>query len=161
MSLTSFVINLSSVFKDAVFSLDISPEHNKETLALTDNEPPEIFQPQIVEDNLIYGGRPVLVFQTQDKGSGIDHYEVRIGAGGFIRAESPYPLDKKAIGSVVYVRAIDRAGNERTVNVRPETREAEQSVSPILLGVFAGVVIVSVVSLYRWRKRSRHYYTRY
>ena len=44
--------------------------------AKEDRDPPEDFLPEVASDLSIFEGKYFLVFATQDKGSGIDHYEV-------------------------------------------------------------------------------------
>jgi hypothetical protein len=84
-----------------------------------DIELPEPFLPEITEDQNIFDGKWFLVFVTQDKGSGIDHYEVqesrreKIENGKWITAESPYVLKDQKLKSWIYVKAVDKAGNER------------------------------------------------
>jgi hypothetical protein len=90
-------------------------------LAVKDNEPPESFIPSIGNDPTIFNGNYFLVFSTQDKGSGIDHYEVKEGYfGRYNIAESPYLLNDQALDNRIYVKAVDKNGNEivMTVNAR-------------------------------------------
>jgi|SRR3989344_1874919 len=85
----------------------------------TDAEPPEDFTPVITSDPNIFDGKYFLVFATQDKASGIDHYEVREGRWGWFReAESPYLLKHQQLNRDVYIKAIDNIGNER-VSILP------------------------------------------
>ena len=79
-----------------------------------DIEPPEDFRPVVASNPNVFDGEYFLVFATQDKGSGIDRYEVREGRWGFFReVESPYLLKYQRLDRDVYVKAIDNAGNER------------------------------------------------
>ena len=73
----------------------------------------------IVSDPTIFGGKHFLVFATQDKGSGIDHYEVReVWWGWFRIAESPYLLQNQRLDTKITLKAIDKNGNERTSTVK-------------------------------------------
>jgi hypothetical protein len=81
----------------------------------TDNEPPETFMPEIASSPDIFDGQWFLVFATQDKISGIDHYEVKEGWGGFNVAESPYLLKNQNLDKKISVKAVDKNGNERTI----------------------------------------------
>lgn len=90
---------------------------SKETLV--DTEPPEDFTPIITNNPLFFEGQNVLIFGTQDKMSGIEHYEVREGEWGrFVRAESPYLLKYQSLDRKIFVKAIDRAGNGRLAILR-------------------------------------------
>ncbi len=79
-----------------------------------DIDSPESFVPEIARDSTIFDGKWFLVFSTQDKGSGIDHYEVREGEWGWFRvSESPYLLKHQSLDRKIFVKAIDKVGNER------------------------------------------------
>ena len=86
---------------------------------LADADPPEPFEPALAKTPDAYEGRVFVVFATQDKKSGIDHYEVQLGTAGkpepgrWERTESPYILADEGFRGYVYVKAVDRAGNER------------------------------------------------
>ena len=62
--------------------------------------------------------QPILVFESSDELSGIDHYEIKIGEGEFYSisaegiAENPYQMPVQSPGErQVEVRAVDKAGN--------------------------------------------------
>jgi hypothetical protein len=109
-----------------------------------DNEPPETFNPEIGRHPSLFDGKWFLAFATQDKGSGIDHYEVLelrtwnlkfreilkkitkiIPYSRFqIRdsyklAESPYLLEDQELRSYIFIKAVDKAGNERVMRLEP------------------------------------------
>jgi len=117
--------------KEAPLMLDIvEKEGGQNFVPLYDPNPPELFEPQVSWDENIFEGKWFLAFVTQDKGSGIDHYEVMEGGqfGSFaslfskkqwIVAESPYLLQDQSLESVIYVKAVDKAGNERIVKIKP------------------------------------------
>lgn len=117
-------------------SLEFSPLSlpivaGKENLPLItpDKDPPEDFNPEIARDPNIFDGQWFLIFTTQDKGSGIAGYAVhestrkkeltRIETKAWIEAESPYLLKDQKLKSYVYVKAVDKAGNERIAVVEP------------------------------------------
>ncbi|MBU4257208.1 cohesin domain-containing protein [Patescibacteria group bacterium] len=121
---------------------DLPPEESIE-IKVRDYEPPESFAPEIARDESMFGGRWFLVFATQDKGSGIDHYEIlerrefriqNLEFRGLIRkilypisyilnplavAESPYLLEDQELRSYIYIKAVDKAGNERIETIFP------------------------------------------
>ncbi len=100
-------------------------EKSKEVFTpLSDLTPPEQFQPQIGQNSESFGGKYFLAFAAQDKGSGIDHYEVmeasQLGSirglfskENWVVAQSPYILLDQGLRSNIFVKAIDKAGNER------------------------------------------------
>ena len=82
---------------------------------------PETFEPMVASDSAIFDGKYFLVFATQDKGSGIDHYEVREKFwAGFVTAASPYLLQNQRLDKKIFVKAIDKNGNERIVMLPPQ-----------------------------------------
>jgi len=101
---------------------DITERAEKE-----DRYRPESFVPKVARDETLFDGKWFVVFTAQDKQSGIERYEVRETRGRiqeFIRgweiAESPYVLADQNLRSVIWVKAIDRAGNERVEKLPPQ-----------------------------------------
>ena len=122
---------------------------------MEDIEPPEAFVPELVRDPAIFGGQWFLVFATQDKEPGIDHYEVREGDRSFARAESPYLLKNQDLDSEISVRVLDRNGNARIVRLlaaqssQRKTDYREYAISAILLAVVLAYLARKIL----WRKR--------
>jgi hypothetical protein len=86
-----------------------------------DQEAPEPFTPIITTDPDIFDGRKFLVFSTEDKGSGVDYYEVKEGEfGTYEFATSPYEIKDQTLESKIFVRAVDRDGNEYEAIVYPQ-----------------------------------------
>jgi len=91
-----------------------------------DKIPPEEFKPEIVKIDDKY----FLVFNSQDKQSGIDRYEIQtlketllgqlVPVTNFEKGESPYPLDESDLTKTIKVKAIDKAGNKRIVTLNPQ-----------------------------------------
>lgn len=124
-----------------------------------DNIPPEIFSPQVAQDERVYDGNWFINFATTDKQSGIDHYEVqesqdgRIDSGKWKTATSPYLLEDQDLHSFIFVLAIDRQGNERIIKVFPRNplnwvsrNSSGLAVAGLLLMVIIGA---SVYTKYR------------
>ncbi|MBX4215998.1 hypothetical protein KW797_03540 [Candidatus Parcubacteria bacterium] len=95
---------------------------------ILDLEAPESFVPAIARDPSLFEGRYFAAFATQDKRSGLDHFEVAeerwfprfsYGKLPFVRAESPYVLADQTLESNVYVKAVDRKGNIQVVMLSP------------------------------------------
>jgi hypothetical protein len=113
------------------FAFSVSKESGDSAPALlkvVDTDPPENFYPFITSDSSMFDGKYFLVFSTVDKGTGIDHYEVRESFSGwdgkYITAESPYLLKDQTLKSKIYIKAIDKAGNERIVKLGTQNRLA-------------------------------------
>ncbi len=98
---------------------------------------------ELLSDQRVFDGQYFIIFDAQDKQTGIDHYEVlesepgaesagESGRSDLIRrfikgktpqwkvAQSPYLLEDQKLQSEVHVKAVDKAGNERTVKYFPE-----------------------------------------
>lgn len=89
-------------------------------LKIKDATPPELFEPIIARDDNIFNGQYFLVFATQDKGSGIDHYEIKEGGRKFVIAKSPYLLQNQNLSEKIILKAIDKNNNERVVTLSPQ-----------------------------------------
>lgn len=109
----------------------VSADSIREVASVSDSIPPEPFDPIITKDPNLYAGKYALIFNAQDKGSGIDHYEVREGNGVFERAASPYVLRNQNMNAPIVVRAYDKAGNTRDAFYAPPTVQDAQ-VKPVV-----------------------------
>jgi len=138
--------------------------------------PPEPFLIQISRDSKVADGRYFIVFSTTDKQTGVDHYEVLEakpsqvagysdkGLFGFLKkmfgvksptvdfkiVDSPYVLQDQALKSVIKVKAVDLAGNERLVEYQNEAlddvikRQNRPPVWPLAAGA---AILFSIVAL--------------
>jgi hypothetical protein len=124
-----------------------------ELSALVDSDPPEFFTPQVTRDSSVFDGKWFLIFATQDKGSGIDHYEVREGGLEWKMAESPYVLEDQGLGSDVLVKAVDKAGNEKVETL------ARQNLAKWYANYAVWIIIIGIAFLFGlagkilWRKK--------
>lgn len=129
-----------------------------------------------------YQGRKFAAFSTTDKQTGIDHYEIMEASIDDINAakpgffaklfgrqekilswkivESPYYLEDQELKSVIKIKAVDKAGNERIVEYQNQdlrvamSGQKEMRLSPYLLpAILAGLIIILVVLALRARKR--------
>jgi len=105
------------------FSFDIlSYKKIEEVKDVVDSIPPEEFDIIITRDSSIFNGKNFLIFKTQDKDSGVHHYEVKEGDGFFKEVTSPYLLKDQDLNKKIVVKAIDNFGNERLAFFSPEKR---------------------------------------
>lgn len=132
---TQVLLNSPDGAKDKLeitnLSLPVIKELANATVAdLNDTVAPENFTPQIASDPNLGHGQKFLVFATQDKGLGIDHYEVQekifsrifnltLWQTSWIKAESPYLLADQNLTSRIFIKAVDRAGNETLSELSP------------------------------------------
>ena len=105
---------------------------------------PEIFKPMVASNSTMFDGKYFLVFATQDKGSGIDHYEVKEGLGSFETVSSPYVLANQNLDVILKVKAVDKNGNQRIVEIL-----AKNSKKWYENYWFRGIIIV-IASLILW-----------
>jgi hypothetical protein len=140
---------------------------------VTDNVPPEEFSIDLVQEDKTFGGKYFLVFNTTDKQTGIDQYQVMEEAvadrfafnwgradAPWVTARSPYVLEDQSLNSTIYVKAIDKAGNEYIATLLPEQAMSSTPLSNILLysvlGFLVFVIIVagSLIARRLWKRRS-------
>ena len=84
-----------------------------------DTIPPELFQLEIHQDLAIFEGKYFIIFFTTDKQTGIDYYELKEGEKDWRETSSPYLLEDQDLRSIIKVKAIDKAGNERIAEFIP------------------------------------------
>lgn len=110
-------------------NIKISPDLGVDSISnnFNDKELPETFQPVIGRDPNLLDGKNFLVFSTVDKNSGIISYQVKEVKHRLFsyfatwqEAVSPYVLLDQTLHSYIYVKAVDRAGNERVVKLNPQ-----------------------------------------
>lgn len=132
-------------WQDAITNDTFAPEKFSITLERTPNA---------------YSNKYFITFNTTDKQSGIDHYEVieepldsknLFGWGAetapWVTAKSPYVLDDQSLNSTIRVRAIDKAGNEYLATYIPDETQRTLSSDNIFIYVAAGFGGLLLVAL--------------
>ncbi len=93
-----------------------------------DHTEPESFVPSLGSDPSLFDGKWFVAFATQDKESGVDHYEVAERVGfrfplfqklDWRNATSPFVLSDQSQSSYIYVKAVDRSGNSVITRLSP------------------------------------------
>jgi len=115
-----------------------------------DTIPPELFEIEIHQDVLIFEGKYFITFSTTDKQTGLSHFEVKEGDRDWQVAESPYLLEDQSLKSIIKVKAVDKAGNERIAEYIPEVSKKAffwWIVVVILVGAIAIIAIIWI-----WKK---------
>lgn len=150
--------SINNEWGDIVGADDINPEEFSITLA------------RIPDEHSRYS----IIFNTTDKQSGIDHYEVieepMVEANLFNwgredapwkDVKSPYQLKDQSLNSIIRVKAIDKAGNEYIAVYVPETAQRTIATeTKIMVAVIAGVVgvlvmVVLLLTFITWRRRHK------
>lgn len=136
----------SLTVSDFSFAIQGTAQSGTQIAEKEDHDPPEEFKPEIANNPDIFDGKWFLVFVAQDKGSGIDHYEVREGKKPFIVAESPYFLQNQNLDKDIAVKAVDSSGNERVVAVPPQNPLPWYKNYSILVILIIVLIIIGVIS---------------
>ena len=140
--------------------------------AIVDIEAPEEFTPHIAQDETVFEGKYFLAFATQDKASGIDHYEIveskralaDIGDEGWHIVTSPYRIADQTLRTNIYLRAVDKVGNIRVVvyepEIRPEEKPPDQQAARtriilLTLGLLFILVLLIFITIGRSKKLPR------
>lgn len=90
---------------------------------LKDTASPQDMAASIETNENVYGGETFLVFSATDKQTGIARYDIgfsrifRPDDTAWISAQSPYQLDGNASSKLVWVRAVDNAGNISYIHI--------------------------------------------
>ncbi len=136
---------------------------NLQTDTPLDVTPPERFVPLIVRDAALHDGKYVVVFHTVDRGSGVDHYEVAevaadetVQDGDWRTAHSPHVLNDQDNVHDVYVKAVDRSGNERVEMATSEDVPQKSDERALPLGILAVLFVLAAVLFFI---RRRHFKT--
>jgi hypothetical protein len=150
-----------------------STSHNEWLRVVSeDTYPPEDFIPQIIKDSSVPNSPYYLIFDANDKQSGIEHYEVleedpnsfgfRLGSRVKAKpapATSPYLLQDQTLSSRIVVRAYDHAGNMQEEIIPPRNYHSlfdTFSLSDYLIpSLFLILFIVVLFMSYRYYVRSR------
>jgi len=135
--------------------------------------PPKQFSINLVQNENAYHGKYYIVFNTTDKETGIDHYEVmeepreefdlfNWGAADapWIDVTSPYVLEDQTLNSTIRVKAIDKAGNEYIATLIPDDAvRGAVGPSPVLIFMmllaFIAVITALLLIVLALRRRSR------
>ncbi len=124
-----------------------------------DQIPPEEFSIFLEKDPLAFSGKYYISFNTTDKQTGIDQYQVieqplnEFGSftwgeatAPWVVARSPYVLEDQSLNTIIRVKAIDKAGNEYIATLLPEeslrTLSRNQATSFVAFGVIGIILLI-------------------
>jgi hypothetical protein len=146
------------------FAILPSTGNPQQAVLPNDTTPPEPFTPLIASGTpYAYRGN-VLLFSTQDKDSGISHFDVaasyRPDAGNtdltWHRATSPYLIPQEDSGMFLFVRASDNAGNIRIEVVPPQTITLTALVHRWALFILCGALLLVILGAWFILRYRRH-----
>ena len=117
------------------------------TVYTVDDEIPESFVPEIVQDPDLFDGSTVLIFSTVDKGSGLDYFAVKEGwFGRYHLAESPYEVVYQGLDTKIYIKAVDKMGNERIEIFYPQNWQPWYKDLQIIATILVLCVLMGLIS---------------
>lgn len=126
---------------------------------IKDINSPEPFIPEIAHDYSIFEDKWFLAFITQDKETGINHYEIKETKqkiltffSKWISTESPYLLKDQELKSYIFVKAIDGAGNKRIVKLSSMNPVAWYKNFENWFIIMGGIIIVCIAIRILWKK---------
>jgi hypothetical protein len=137
-----------------------------------DTVPPEPFMVELIKKDDIYQGKYFIIFDTVDKQTGVDHYEVieylpdqkndkewwkkiadyilQEETPAWSTAVTPHLLKDQNLRSIIKVKAVDKAGNERFVEYIPKIHldAIEWKYVYFYTGVFVILLIIITLLVY-------------
>ena len=143
--------------------LDIGPTNSSDAtkdqspVIFSDNTPPESFVPAVSSHQDIFDGQWFVSFYARDDNLGVDHYEIIESTKRFnfdeddsekvdwIEAESPTLLKDQDLRSHIYVKAVDKAGNEIIASVEPQEKSLLLSNGSSLFVKWAAVLFIVLI----------------
>jgi hypothetical protein len=147
----------------AVFDLKKGPgtslRNDWDAVVNSDQTPPEPFAIDLERTPQAYDNHYFITFNTTDKQSGIDHYEVmeeplkdqnlfqwgRANAP-WIVAQSPYELTDQSLNSTIRVKAVDKAGNDYIATLVPD--KSQRTLSQRMLINYVVLASLALLALF-------------
>lgn len=130
-------------------NLHISVSEGESEIAYNavDDEVPESFTPEVIQDADVFEGAYALIFATEDKGSGIDHFEIKEGFfSTYTLAESPYKLKHQSLDQKIYIKAIDKLGNQRVEIFYPQNWQPWNEQTGLIVSILILCVLTFLIS---------------
>ncbi len=118
-----------------------------------DKTPPDEFVITVESTKGVFRGNYYAVFATQDKQSGLDHYEI-YERGAWRTITSPHQLKDQLLTGGVQIKAIDKAGNERLgtyIEGSAAPRVPKEFDYTIFLLIAFGVAVIAAFAWFRKR----------
>lgn len=129
--------------------LNIKDEVFESMIDLDDDVPPLPFEVQVIKDAGIKGY--LLIFNAEDEGSGIDHYDILEEGRKVVIADSPYVLKNKPPRGLITVRAYDKSGNVQSSSIEAPEFPKEKSINISL--IVAIILVLVLIFLYTRKKK--------
>ncbi len=139
-----------------------------------DTTAPEEFSISLQRDEKAFSKKYYIVFNTSDKQTGIDRYEVieekidLIGSfqwgradAPWVKARSPYVLEDQTLNSTIRVKAVDKTGNEYIATLVPDeslrtaSAESRVAIAAIVAGIGLVLMLAIVAVVFAFRRKRR------
>lgn len=120
-----------------------------------DTTKPEPFQVYVEKSTLLPRGGDYVFFQSTDRESDIEYYEVKVGNDDWKRAESPYLLQTNFCPLEVQVKAVDRYGNERIAVTYTECLDENNQEVFVILALLVFLVLLFFIFILMRKRRRR------
>ncbi len=112
-----------------------------------DKIPPLPFKIEINQEPEVFEGKYFITFSTTDKETGLDYYEIKEGKRDWKKIISPYVLENQKLFDDIWVKAIDKAGNEWIEIIKAP----RVSVWKCVLDVILVLIIILAIIIIWWR----------
>jgi len=146
------IVNEGMSFEISVKSSEVLKDNWQEILK-KDITPPDSFEILLSRNSSAFGGKYFIIFSTQDKDSGIDYFQVKEGDGDWGKTVSPYVLRDQSLRSIIIVKAVDKAGNERIEVLKPGRRIFLERLLYIGIGLIFGLLLYLLIkNIIRWKR---------
>lgn len=149
---------LTAGFNFTIGIKEAGTETEKQTSSVfNDNTPPEPFTPAVSRHEDMFDGQWFVSFYARDNNLGIDHYEIIESTKklnfdednsekvDWIEAESPNLLKDQNLRNHIYIKAIDKAGNETIASVEPQGKSLLLSDSSFLFIKWGTVLFIVLI----------------
>lgn len=123
---------------------------------LEDKLPPQSFEITLSQDAESFDGKHFIVFETKDKESGMDYYEIKEGASDFTKGVSPYVLKNQNLGVPIVVKAVDKRGNFTLGSINPDAMNKENNNTRYIIIVLV-IILAFVIVRKMFRKNANRY----
>lgn len=138
----------------------------KEEPKIIDRDPPEPFELVLGQNDLLFDGQWFLSFSSQDKLSGVEDYYVQENKinkndlnDNWQLVTSPYKLKDQKLTSRVYIKAVDRAGNERiSVWQHNDAEMIYKNQRKYIFTAISVIILLSLTLLFLVYKKTKNKY---
>src|SRR4030042_2797976 len=137
-----------------------------------DTEPPEVFAPYVTRDKNLEEGKWVVIVSAQDKGNGINHYEIFESGKRYEKEKiagdksigwktagnlAAYVLEDQKLESYIYVKAADKAGKTRVAEMIPVHDQKSRifEYKALAFTVFLIIAVAIFLKLFIFKKGNR------